>query len=568
MILQTIKFKNFFSSGNSFVELDLRKYKTAILAGTNGMGKSSLLSAITFGLFGKTIKQVTKNQIINSINGKNCIVEIDLMVGNDLYLIRRGIKPNIFEIMKNGVLIDQTDVNDYQDYLEENILKCTFRTFLQTSVISIENYKPFMSLSKAERRDFIEDILDIKVFTFMNQLIKSKITKNKDELKLVSLSMQSVKDKIKLLKYHIESLERIQINSDTELDNRINDSINTLTQANLVIRNSNLEIKEYTENLVELKKLQKEKSSIESKLTETKTSIKHLEKELAYLEENTHCPTCKQEFDSSSTKQVKKTRYEILNREKEELLNNISKYDGVEENYSTCVENISRINSIISAHNSIVSMSNKNILEAEKEKQNNNTNIDIQSQKDSLKELGKEGLVLSERQTTINTEQDYNSVMLELFKDSGIKSKIVDQYIPVINSLVNQYLDKLDFFVSFNLDSEFNEIIKSRHRDDFTYSSFSAGEKQRIDAALLFTFRQLAKTKNSFSCNLLALDELLDASLDSTGIELMMNILSGEEFSESNILVISHGNKEKFEDVFEGCYNVTKRDGFTQISDL
>lgn len=567
MILQKLRFKNFFSAGNAFVEFDLRKYPTAVISGKNGLGKSTVLSAITFGLFGKTIKQVSKPQIVNSINGKNCLVEIELSINSDNYLIKRGIKPNLFEIYKNSELVDQTSVNDYQDYLEENILGCSFRTFLQTSVISIENYKPFMSLTKAERRDFIEDILDIKVFTVMNQLVKAKIVKNKDELKLINLSLQSSKEKILLLKSHIDTLESLQKNSIQDMNKRLQEAQENSSEAHQVIQDVTILLDENNTELKTLKSKKQEKTSIESKINELKSSIRQVENQLIYLEENTNCPTCKKPFDSEESKVKLREKHSSLLEQKEPILEELKQYDGIDEQIYSLMEIISELTNKISNSNTIISSANKTILSIEKEKLRLENSEDILEQKNVMKELAKSAMALKEKQTEINTEQDYNLVMLELFKDSGIKSKIVEQYIPVINTLVNQYLDKLDFFVSFNLDSEFNEIIKSRHRDNFTYSSFSAGEKQRIDSALLFTFRQLAKMKNSFSCNLLALDELLDSSTDSDGIDLIMNILNDKEFAESNILVISHANKERFEDSFEGCYNVYKRDGFTEISE-
>lgn len=568
MILHKVRGKNFFSFGNAFTEFDIQKYNKSVLSGKNGEGKSSIPNMVTFALYGKPIKNVTKTQIINSINNKNCLVEIELSIGQDQYMIRRGIKPNVFEIYKNSVLVDQSSVNDYQDYLEENILGSSYRTFLQTSIISIENYKPFMSLTKAERRDFIEDILDIKVFTLMNQLVKSKVTKAKEELKLLALNVTSSKDKIKMLKTHIDSLESLQSNSIDDLNMKLHSYREDAANSVLVTTRCTTELSKLSTKKDSLKQRKQEKDLLQSSLISVKTNIRSIERELVFFQENDNCPTCTQSLLGDNIHTVLHKHNEThcaLVIDRNILMMKLEDYTDIDDQISELNSKVSLLNSEVSVANANIQNANRLILITEKEILKLENSVDIKEYKDKMKVLAKEAMVHISRQTELNTEQDYNTIMLELFKDSGIKSKIVDQYIPIINKLVNQYLDKLNFFVSFNLDSEFNEVIKSRHRDTFTYSSFSAGEKMRIDVALLFTFRQLAKMKNSFSCNLLVLDEIMDASVDIDGIELLMNILSDEEFKQSNLIVISHANKEKFEDSFDGCYEIKKRDGFSEV---
>lgn len=566
MILKNLRFRNFFSSGNAFIEIDILKYMKAVISGSNGNGKSTIANAITFVLFGKTIKNVTKPQIVNSINGKNCVVEAEFDANNHVYKIIRGIKPNIFEIYENGVLIDQSSVLDYQNFLEEKILKCSYRTFLQTSIISIENYTPFMSLPKAARREFIEDILDIRVFSTMNQLVKSKVTKNKEELRLLEVSLKATKDRIILQKSHIDKLEEMKKTGIDALDNKLKEYTEEIESVSLVFKDSeSIENQIYIEK-AELRESYKKCSDINNQISGIQSQIRSSVKDIAFFTDKADCPTCRQEVSANHAKNIIES-HQITNAALEEKLKelNIELDDYADHDSKTTDVNKreSNHNSKISLANSTIARLNRMISDVSREKTNLLVADDIQDQREAMTEAAKGAMKLRERQLAITEEQSYNAVMLELFKDTGIKSKIVDQYIPIINTLVNQYLEKLDFFVSFNLNSEFVETIKSRHRDDFSYASFSAGEKIRIDLALLFTFRQLAKMRNSFSCNLLLLDEVCDASADSAGIESLIGILQSKEFADTNIMVISHGNKERFEESFDGLYEVFKRDGFT-----
>lgn len=569
MKILKLRFKNFFSSGNSFLEIDLLKYHKSVISGTNGNGKSTIANAITFALFDKTIKKVNKGQIVNSINGKGCVVEIEFIGDNTKkYLIRRGIKPNLFEIFEDTVLIDQSSMADYQDFLEEKILKCNYRTFLQTSIISIENYIPFMSMPKASRREFIEDILDIRVFTTMNQLLKSKVSKNKEELRLLDVSFKSARERIVLQKSHIELLEAKKLVGVRSLDEKIEQYNSEISIASEVLESDVGFADEIAAEKAKLVVMQKQIKSINQMISDMKTQIRTSEKDISFFEANTDCPTCRQHIEPGYV-------YEIIGNQKEVnagLKTNLIDFNAELDKYSHYDDAMSALNSRESKHNSKISVANSTITrmnrmiaDVNREKIELLQDDDVAEQKVAMSEAAKGAIKLRDRQLEITEEQNYNVIMLELFKDSGVKSKIVDQYVSTINLFVNEYLEKLDFFVSFTLDSEFNETIKSRHRDDFTYSSFSAGEKMRIDLALLFTFRKIAKMKNAFSCNLLLLDEIMDASCDAAGIELLMGIFNDNEFLESNIMVISHRNKDAFEDAFDGVYDVYKRDGFTCI---
>lgn len=571
MIIKRVRGKNFLSIGNAFLEFDLQTYSKTVISGKNGCGKSTISNLITFALFDKVIKNISKPQIVNSINGKGTVVEIEINANNKEYLIRRCIKPNSFEIEENGKLIDQTNVGDFQDYLEKNILKTNYKTFIQTTILSIENYKPFMTLSKGDRRNFVEDILDIKVFSFMNQIVKSKIARNKEELKLIDIQSKNTLNTAKLQKAHIERLEELHT---AGVDN-INAKINSLkleiadinNKTNTALEANELFIKEQTtlnKRTIEHQKILKEIDKLETDINQSK-------KDLNSFHSNTTCPTCNQDMPEDKICLVTDPlikHIESMTARKDKFVLVLQNYKDIASMIAVVNANITKNNNIISANNTTHIRLNKDISALQQEIFEMTGFDEIQNLKSDLRDTAKEAIKLKEKQSELGTEQDYNSAMLELFKDSGVKSKIIEQYIPIINQLVNGYLEKLDFFVSFNLDSEFNEIIKSRHRDDFSYSSFSAGEQQRIDIALLFTFRQLAKMRNSVDCNLMFLDEILDSSLDMAGIDNLLNIFSSDDLKNSNIIVVSHRNKELFEDRFDGSYEVYKESGFSQIRDV
>jgi len=570
MIITKLRFRNFFSSGNAFLEIDIQKYKKSVISGTNGEGKSTIANAITFALFKKTIKKVTMGQIVNSVNGKGCVVELEFTELGEHYMVRRGIKPNIFELYKGGVLVDQTLSGDYQTYLEEKILKCSYRTFLQTSIISIENYTPFMSLDTKGRREFIEDILDIGVFSTMNTLIKSKNNKNKEELRTLDMSVSALKSRLVLQKGHIDELtEKKKVGIDS-LDEKIVQYREEIEEASSAFDDSEEILEKINEDRDELTKKVKRQSAVNQLVAGLRSRISTYQKDIDFFEKNDDCPTCRMSITKEHVHSITDSQIQArdgLKGEVDTLVSELEDYASVGVSVSAVNQREASHNGKISVANSTITRLNRLISGVNAEKAAMQVDDDIQPKRDAMVKDAKEALKLRERQLVLQDEQRYNTIMLELFKDSGIKSKIVDQYIPIINEHVNNYLEKLDFFVSFNLNSEFVETIKSRHRDDFTYSSFSAGEKLRIDMALMFTFRTLAKMRNAFSSNVLMLDEICDASADSAGVEGLISILCSAEFSESNIMVISHSNKDRFEERFDGFYDVYKRDGFTCLKE-
>lgn len=570
MIIKRVRGKNFLSIGNAFLEFDLQTYPLAVVGGKNGSGKSTIGNLITFALFDKLIKNISKTQIVNSVNGKGAVVEIEIATGGKEYLIRRGVKPNIFEIFEDQKKLDQTNMGDFQEYLEKNILKTNFKTFLQTTILSIENYKPFMTLSKSDRRSFVEDILDIKIFSYMNQIVKGKLSRNREELRLIDVRCKSALNTAKLQKAHISRLEELHSAGVDAVGAKITNLDTELAQLETVtteLQNNNNKL---IKRQAELNKQNTEQQLLLTAIEKFNLQLQQIKSDLTQLHSNTQCPTCTQQIAAANIcllSEPLNLKAETINSKKQQLLGQLESYSSVLVEISTVNSEIAKNNQTISTNNSTSGRLIKNKKTLQDEIAEMSGFDEIQTLKLELRATAMEAIGLKEKQTNLNTDQDYNAAMLELFKDGGVKSKIIEQYIPIINQLVNGYLEKLDFFVSFNLDSEFNEIIKSRHRDDFSYASFSAGEQQRIDIALLFTFRQLAKMRNSANCNLLFLDEILDSSLDAAGIDNLLNIFSADELKNSNIIVVSHRNKELFEDRFDGTYEVYRESGFSQIRD-
>jgi DNA repair exonuclease SbcCD ATPase subunit len=571
MIISKVRGKNFLSIGNAFLEVDLRKYSRTVIQGFNGSAKSTIANLITFGLFNQTIKQINRPQIVNSVNQKGTVVEIEFESHGKAYLVRRGIKPNIFEIFENGVALDQTISNDFQEYLELNIIGTNIKTFLQTSVLSVENYKPFMTLRTQDRRAFIEEILDIKVFSFMNQILKSKISKYKEEIKLIDLELKNCFTKAKLQKAHIDRLQSIQGDSVSALKTKLE----SLQEEKVALE---VRIKEKTATILEKntvykqvkKKLEEHQSTVDRIKSFDDAIAKHLEK-IDSVKHEDSCPVCASLLDEKAKLTIvspSMEKMQELSSKKDEFVAKLHDQESLMAEIGSINEIISDANSSNFADNGTVTRLNKDIGELETELADYAQSEELADLKAELKQTAQEALVLKDKQSKMNAEQDYNNLMIELFKDSGIKTKIVDQYIPIINGLINGYLEKLDFFISFNLDSEFNEIIKSRHRDDFTYGSFSAGEKTRIDTALLLTFRQLSKIRNSFDCNILFLDEILEC-LDQKGIDNFLALIDElEEFKTSNIFIISHKSKDQLAEVFDGNLLMYKESGFSLIKDL
>ena len=563
-----VRWKNFLSTGNSFTEIQLDRSASTLIVGENGAGKSTILDAICFALFGKPFRSINKPQLVNSINGKNCIVEIDFTIGKKSYNIIRGIKPAIFEIRcDNSILNQDAASRDYQKILEEQILKLNFKSFTQIVILGSASFTPFMQLPPAHRREIIEDILDIQIFTVMNSVLKDKMSVLKDTIKTIEGQIEIGKQKVKLQNEYIKQLEESQKKREADAQLAIIESQGTISRLQQ-------EATQLVENLQALKDSVSDESTVTSRRTELVSLLKSLTQridsardQITFYEEHDNCPTCAQLL----TGELKSTAIEKHSHKIEEINAALDELNRKISEVETRIDAISVVkNSIADVQDSIVDVNSKIIseqtfirkIQTEAEKSIDSENS-LVSAKSALKELAKEVVSSAESKSKLKEDSYYFEACATLLKDTGIKTRIIKQYLPAINKLVNKYLTAMDFFVSFELDETFKEVIRSRHRDDFSYASFSEGEKQRIDLALLFTWRTIAKMKNSASTNLLILDEVFDSSLDNNGTEFVMNLLNtlGEE---TNTFVISHKGDQLF-DKFRSLIKFEKQQNFSQM---
>ena len=567
ILFKTIKYKNLLSTGNQYTEIDFTKNRTNLIVGTNGAGKSTVLDALCFSLFGKPFRRINKPQLINSVNEKDCKVEVEFSIGKSDWKVVRGIKPAIFEIWKNDAILDQSSAAlDQQKWLEQNVLKMNYKSFTQIVILGSSNFVPFMQLSAAHRREVIEDLLDIKIFSSMNTLIKEKIRQSKEEIKILDLKKESFLDKVKMQENFIEELE----NRGKENIQKKLHSISTLDkEVEVFMRESGIlgenifekqkEVEGYVDASDKLRKFGTLKGKISQK-------VSTLTKEHKFFTENTVCPTCTQEIDD--TFRINRIN-DAQNKAKElqsgytELEEAIKEEEGRERQFNTITKEILKLTNDISQNNIKISGYQRQIRDLESEVQtitkqleNRNTEHEkLESFKDNLKITYDS---LASKKDTIN----YYDFSYSLLKDGGVKSKIIKKYLPLINQQVNRYLQMMDFYINFTLDEEFNETVQSPIHEDFSYSSFSEGEKQRIDLALLFTWREVARLKNSVNCNLMILDEIFDSSLDSTGTEEFLKIIR-YVIKDANIFVISH--KTGLEDKFESVLRFEKVKGFSHM---
>jgi DNA repair exonuclease SbcCD ATPase subunit len=545
ILFQTLKWKNFLSTGNSFTELDFREHKTNLIVGHNGAGKSTLLDALSFALFGKAHRNIGKPQLVNSINNKDCVVEVNFNVSGSAFKIIRGIKPNIFEIYKNGELINQDSHNkEYQKILEANILKLNHKSFHQIVVLGSSSFIPFMQLPAQHRRDVIEDLLDINVFSKMNQILKEKNSLLKDQIKDVGYKIDLQSNKIDTQKKYIQDINRI--NKDLK-DQKLQQIIDLQSQMkDLNVENDGLHVQIEENNdtiLSSISKFENKRQELLGYDNKFKSEIKSVVKEAKFFEDNCTCPTCSQDIDEA----IKKDRLTTASSKAKELTTALDKLATelsiTEESLNSDKSKLEEVRSWQQKQNSniqLITHIQSNIASVQNDINNlTDTTSDISKAKDDLELYTDAKGAMTESKLELNEQFQYNQCIAEMLKDTGIKTKIVKQYLPVINRLVNQYLQILDFFVHFNLDESFQESIRSRHRDSFSYDSFSEGEKQRIDLALLFTWRMIAKMKNSVSTNLLILDETFDSSLDYEGVDNLMKIIH-ELDDDTNVFVISH----------------------------
>jgi DNA repair exonuclease SbcCD ATPase subunit len=564
-----VRWQNFLSTGNVWTDILLDKSPNTLVIGENGAGKSTMLDALCFALFGKPFRKINKPQLMNSVNQKDMLVETEFTVGKSRYRVLRGMKPHVFEIYKDNVLINQTaSVRDYQNYLEQNILKLNFNSFTQIVILGSSSFVPFMQLPTGARREIIEDLLDIKIFTSMNILLKEKLQQNKNNLKDIKYKIDLEQEKLEVHQKYIDEMQSKNKERIDSLKAEIEKSESAISRLEVDITNNNSSVKELQESVNDEESVQKKLNEIlkiESKFEE---KLKKLKKEIKFYQDNDHCPTCDQDIDDEiKSKKVNQNESKILevdeafeklqielDRENQRLLDIMEINKQIQE----FLEKVSDSNNQISSLNKYIKQLRTNI----------DTEVDdvsdLKDENKKVNDIKKQIKGYEKKRENEIHEKELLDVATELLKDKGIKTQIVRQYVPVMNKLVNKYLAAMEFFVSFELNENFEETIKSRHRDSFSYASFSEGEKMRIDLSLLLTWRAIAKMKNSTNTNLLILDEVFDASLDSNGCDEFLKLLN-ELGKETNVFVISHKG-DILQDKFRSVIKFEKHKNFSRIA--
>ena len=566
---KSCKWQNFLSTGNDPIEIQLDRTPTTLIVGQNGAGKSTLLDALSFGLFGKPHRDIKKGQLINSINNKKTVVEIEFNIGTQDFKIVRGIKPNKFEIWQNGNMINQaSNVRDYQKFLEQNILKLDHKSFHQVVVLGSSSFIPFMQLPAWTRRHVIEDLLDINIFTKMNILLKERNVKIREQLVDLDHNLELLKTKITAQEKYIKDLQEL---NDDQIEKK-RDSIESHKEQIAVLFD---ESKKLGEGLMaSLKSTEKDQAEQTKKMSTLEgydftfnKQIKDLVSESRFYEDNDHCPTCDQDI-STDLKEVKqsdiKHKASELQQAKSDLQKSIEQLRAEQRENANLLNQLRQKQEKINRNNDTIGVHQAEITKIQKDIDGlMGQTGDVSKAKRQRTNDTKKKDKLTEQKLQYVEERTYNEVIGEMLKDTGIKTKVIKQYLPVMNRLINHYLQILDFFVSFHLDESFNETIRSRHRDSFNYASFSEGEKQRIDLALLFTWRHIAKMKNSASTNLLVLDETFDSSLDIDGVDNLTKIL-GTMDDDTNVFIISHKG-DILQDKFRSKIEFFKKNNFTKI---
>lgn len=562
---KTLEYQNFLSTGNTSTKIQLDHSSATLVVGQNGAGKSTMLDALSFVLFGKAHRRITKPQLVNSVNAKKLLVSCEFSIGKTEYKIVRGIKPSIFEIYRNGKMINQeSHSRDYQKVLEQNILQLNHKSFHQVVVLGSGNFIPFMQLPANLRRGVIEDLLDINIFTRMNVLVKDRYSNLKNDISNTDHQLALLESQIKLKDKHIKKLHEIDLQQTTKNQKKINDMLAEIEL--LRERNSSLQ-ETYDENepeyKLELEKHIKNQNKLGSYRSQIQNNISSLVADVKFYDNNDTCPTCHQDIgEEIKTLRTEEDKMKIkeLNDGLEKIQESLSSVEKSISNFERGMKTMKDIVNTINLNNGMISNLQKEIEKSSKEKTDTSH---IEEEEKELDEKRDNRNDMLDHKSDQLEKRSYYDAVGELLKDSGIKTKIIREYLPVMNKLINKYLNILDFFVLFNIDESFNETIKSRHRDDFTYPSFSEGEKQRIDLALLFTWRQVARMKNSANTNLLILDETFDSSLDADGVDNLIKILYTLR-EDSNVFIISH-KQDLLEGKFPAKIEFVKTNNFSKI---
>jgi len=569
ILFKSVSYKNFLAAGNNPIKIDLNSHGTTLIVGQNGAGKSTIIEALVFALFNKSFRKVNKNQLINSINEKDCLVEVEFSIGSTDWKVRRGIKPAVFEIYKNGNILDQaSSAVDQQKWFEQTILKLNYKSFTQIVVLGSSTFVPFMQLPAASRREVIEDLLDIKIFSTMNVILKDRIKTTGEELKETENQIQFLKEKAELQQNFIRTIESQNKKTIDQKKEKIESLNNDIIDCESKISEMENQIKQKEQELEGYKSIEKELKTLEKHSHGFSARIKDFEKSKKFYADNDTCPTCNQGLSEDlKSAAIKDGDKEIAKCQKalQKVETDISDINTKIDEKNNIVNTISDYTYEIRKFVNTITSNNKFIRDIEDEINDLKTNRgNAEVEKRKLAEIAGEGLAVQKNISRLKDDRRNYDLISSLLKDTGIKSMIIKKYLPVMNKLINQYLQMLDFYVNFTLDEEFNESIKSRFRDDFTYSSFSEGEKMRIDLALMFTWRSVAKLKNSANTNLLILDEVFDSSLDVAGTEDFLRILRGVT-DGSNIFIISHKG-ELLHDKFDRVMKFEKVKNFSKVS--
>ena len=567
ILFEKLRWKNLLSTGNVFTEVVLNVHQTTLIVGENGAGKSTILDALSFVLFGKPFRKINKPQLLNSINQKNLVVEVEFVIGKNNYKIIRGMKPTVFEVYQNNILLNQSaEMRDYQEILEKQILKVNHKSFCQVVVLGSATFQPFMQLSAHSRREIIEDLLDLQIFTMMNSLLKDKVSSNNEKMIQINAEQKFILDKIELVKNHMIEMQ----NSNEKI----------VTEKVSLIEETDIKIEELNNKYWNLEKIRKDlQESIEDETAISKkinqlSKLKHqieakralIENDISFFKKHENCPTCTQSISSEFRERT--------------IFNKSNDIESINEGLNKLVEQYEQTNSRLNQIMEIASQINSNNMELFKMKNNIDSMIKYRNhlekeindinqrqeyhEEEKISELEKE---LNDHEVKYNSLTEEKMILANagsLLKDGGIKARIIKQYVPVINKLIGKYLSAMDFFVQFELDEEFNETIKSRFRDDFSYASFSEGEKMRINLAILFTWRAIAKLRNSVSTNLLIMDEVFDSSLDSNGTEEFLKVINNLT-KDTNTFIISHKTDQLY-DKFNNVLKFEKYKNFSRIA--
>ena len=567
---ETIRWRNFLSTGQYWTEIQFTKANTTLISGENGAGKSTLLDALCFVLFGKPYRNINIPQLTNSINEKDCMVEVEFTIGDDSYKVRRGLAPKVFEVYKNNDLIDQeASSRDYQRLFEETILRMSYKAFCQVVILGSANYVPFMRLTAADRRSIVEAILDINIFSTMNTLLKAKVAKTKEDLIDIESQISVAKQKVALHEKYLDNRAKDTEEREQDLRNQMEEGERNIESLSYEVDGIRGQITALLNTIQDRKNNEKALTDLAVIHKQLKGKVKSVVSEIAFYDENDTCPTCSQQIDAGFKESVKTEKQGKLQEIKE----------GIEEIEETVARARDRMNQIESVLNEV---REKETEAVQKETSVKGIRKAIERAKVTLDEITKqrsedtdndrnelEGLKtdmdeMSREREVLVDDQFHYGIAANLLKDSGIKGRIIKHYIPLINRTINRYLTQMNLFVNFTLDEEFNETIKSRHHDIFSYASFSEGEKKKIDLALLFAWRAIASSKNSVSTNLLLMDEILDGSLDDTAVEAFLEILKGFDRSV-HVFVISHKPKELLESKFERHLKFVKTKNFSRL---